>query len=145
MIQHFQVSVRFICTLVISYEALILQTSPCPRMILDRYSDTPIRDRYFDSLCSKISDSVLSTYRCIDSFQCVDTSISRKTESLILGRRDYNKMSQYFDHHSIIVFIAWHFYFIYTCPRIRIAVSVLPYRCFVDYMSLVKQQIQFNY
>jgi hypothetical protein len=49
----------------ISYEAPILQTSPCPRIILGRYSNTPIPDRYSDSLCFKISDSVLSICRYI--------------------------------------------------------------------------------
>jgi hypothetical protein len=47
------------------YEAPILQTSPCPRIILGRYSNTPIPDRYSDSLCFKISDSVLSICRYI--------------------------------------------------------------------------------
>jgi hypothetical protein len=42
-------------------------------------------------------------------------------------------MSQYFDHHSIIVFIAWYFYFIYIHTRridvlmfLEIAVSRVP-------------------
>jgi hypothetical protein len=39
----------------------------------------------------------------LDSFQYVDTPVSKKNESLIFEWREYNKMGQYFDQHSIIL------------------------------------------
>jgi hypothetical protein len=60
-----EIPVPLILHALASYEAPILQSSPCRRMILGRYSNTPIPDRYSDFLCFKISDSVLSRCRYI--------------------------------------------------------------------------------